>query len=106
MSAADGRVSRAPRDGARIEIVGVAQALYFYRADTNAWIVAEPLTIDGPTPLNARYDSALAALVAERLCDPMNVLPSATLVRRIARANAALMLQTATSSSQVRPAYL
>ena len=105
ISAADGRLSCAPRDGARIEIVGVAQALYFYRADTNAWIVAEPLIIDGPTPLNARYDSALAALVAERLCDPMNVLPSPTLVRRIARANAALMLQTATSSAPIRSAY-
>ena len=36
-AAADGVYWRAPRDGARIEIVGTTQALYFYRDDTNAW---------------------------------------------------------------------
>ena len=103
---ADGCLSRPPRDGARIEIVGTTQALYFYRSDTNAWVSAAPLMIDGPTPMNARYDGALAALVAERLCDPMNVAPSPTLLRRIARGNAALLIQHAWPQSGLGTAYL
>jgi hypothetical protein len=103
---ADGCVLRPPRDGARIEIVGTTQALYFYRSDINAWTPAAPLTIDGPTPLNARYDGALAALVAERLCDPLNVAPSATLVKRIARGNAALLVHPVISRARLGPAYL
>ena len=106
VSAADGYQSRPPRDGSRIEIVGATQALYFYRSDINAWVPASPLAIDGPTPLNARYDSAFAALVAERLCDPMGVSPSPVLVKRIARGNAALMLQPANARRFARPTYL
>jgi hypothetical protein len=105
-TAADGRQSRPPRDGARIEIVGITQALYFYRSDTNAWIPTNPLTIDGPTPLNASYDGALAALVAERLCDRLNIAPSPALVKRIARGNAALLSQPAQARGPARPAYL
>jgi hypothetical protein len=104
--AADGYQSRPPRDGARIEIVGTTQALYFYRSDINAWTLAGPLTIDGPTPLNARYDGALAALVAERLCDRLNVAPSPALIKRIARGNAALLVQPSRVRGQTRPAYL
>ncbi|MBA3811242.1 MAG: hypothetical protein H0X27_06280, partial [Caulobacteraceae bacterium] len=37
-AAADGATRRAPRDGSRIEIVGVTQALWFYRADMNEWV--------------------------------------------------------------------
>ena len=102
---ADGVQSRRPRDGARIEVIGTTQALYFYRSDINAWIAVRPLTIDGPTPLNARYDGALAALVAERLCDPMGLSPSAVLAKRIARGNAALMSWPATARPSRRSAY-
>ena len=103
--AADGVQSRRPRDGARIEIVGATQTLYFYRSDINAWVAVSPLTIDGPTPLNGRYDGALAALIAERLCDPMNVSPSPTLAKRISRGNAALMTRPATGRQPERSAY-
>ena len=51
----DGRTTRAPRDGARIEIVGTTQALFFYRADTNSWVNVSALTLDAPFPLNERY---------------------------------------------------
>ncbi len=105
IGAADGVQSRPPRDGARVEIVGVTQALYFYRSDLNAWVSVGPLTIDGSSPLNTRYNGALAALVAERLCDPMNVAPTPTLAKRIARGNAALMIRPATARRPARPAY-
>ena len=104
-SAADGSRSRPPRDGSRIEIVASTQVLYFYRSDINAWIVASPVEIDGPSPLAARYESALAALVAERLCDTMNVSPSAVLSRRIARGNGALLLRQSTPRQPARPSY-
>jgi hypothetical protein len=104
--AADGRLSRPPSDGARIEIVGATQALYFYRSDINVWAAAGPLAIDGPTPFNVRYDGAIAALVAERLCDRMNVAPSPALVKRIARGNAMLLVQSAAVRPPSRQAYL
>lgn len=105
-AAADGRLLRPPCDGARVEIVGTAQALYFYRSDINSWVPAAPLTADGLSPLNGRYDGSIAALVAERLCDPMNVAPSPTLVKRIARGNATLLAGPATSRVRRQPLYL
>ena len=106
VNAADGYLTRPPLDGSRIEIVGTTQSLYFYRSDINAWTLASPLQIDGPTPFNARYDGPLAALVAERLCDPMNVGPSPALLKRIARGNAALLVQLAAARTRSKPAYL
>ena len=103
---ADGLFTRPPRDGSRIEIVGASQGLYFYRADINAWIAANPISVDGPSPLNSRYDSALAALIAERLCDRLNLSPSPLLTKRIARGNTALMLQPATSRESVLATFL
>ena len=103
---ADGLLRRPPRDGSRIEIVGASQGLYFYRADINAWIAANPPLVDGPSPLNSRYDSALAALIAERLCDPFDVSPSPLLTKRIARGKTALMLQSATSRASVLTTFL
>ena len=105
LSPADGENSRPPRDGTRVEIVGTTQALYFYRADTNAWILASPLSIDGPLPLNERYDGALAALVAERLSNVVGVAPTPAMIKRIARGNAALMLQPATVRGCSRSIY-
>ena len=105
--AADGVEYRQPRDGTRIEIVGTTQALYFYRADINSWMAATGLTLDGEAPFNNRYNSALAALVAERL---METLPGANeptpgLAKRIARGRSALMLQTGTTHDRVVADY-
>jgi hypothetical protein len=93
--AADNIEWRSPRDGARIEIVGTAQALYFYRADINAWQPATGLTIDGELPFNNRLTDAFAAMLAERLIDEVTTAsgPTPALTRRIARARAAMFSQ-------------
>jgi hypothetical protein len=105
---ADGVRFRQPRDGTRIEIVGTTQALYFYRADLNQWIDAVNLTLDGEAPLNARYASALAAVVAERLLEawPDMAEPTPALARRIARGTSALMLQSGRARDPVQADYL
>ena len=93
--AADGRSWRAPGDGARIEIVGITTALYFYREDINAWQSATGLALDSELPFNSRLNSAFAALLAERICDVVSgAAPTPTLTRRIARGRAAMMLRT------------
>jgi hypothetical protein len=92
---ADGVAFRAPRDGTRIEIVGTSQALYFYRADLNAWMPATGLTLDTELPFNARLTSAFEALLAERLAEVVSdAAPTPGLARRIARGRSALFLQT------------
>src|SRR5439155_1600338 len=53
-AAADGYTWRQPADGARIEIVGTTQGLWFYRGDINAWTPAVALTIDSELPINGR----------------------------------------------------
>jgi hypothetical protein len=106
--AADGIEYRQPRDGTRIEIVGATQALYFYRADINNWMTATGLILDGETPFNNRYNSGLAALVAERLMEtlPGTDEPTPGLAKRIARGRSALMLQTGTTHDRVVAEYL
>ena len=92
---ADGIQYRAPRDGARIEIVGTSQALYFYRADLNQWIPATGLTMDSELPFNNRLLSAFEALLAERLIDVVSAAqPTPTLEKRIARGRSAIFLQS------------
>jgi hypothetical protein len=105
--AADGVAYRQPRDGARIEVVGATQALYFYRADINSWMAATGLTLDTETPLNNRYSSALAALAAERLMEtlPGTDEPSPGLAKRIARGRSVLMLRTGTTRDPVVATY-
>ncbi len=105
--AADGVAYRQPRDGARIEIVGMTQALYFYRADINSWVAATGLTLDAEAPINNRYTSALAALVAERLMETLPGVdePTPGLAKRIARGRSALMLQTGTTRGRVAADY-
>lgn len=105
--AADGVQYRQPRDGTRIEIVGTTQALYFYRADINTWTAATGLTLDGQTPFNNRYSSALAALVAERMMEmlPGGGEPTPGLARRIARGRSALMLRTGVVHDRVIADY-
>jgi len=103
---ADGVQYRQPTDGARIEIVGTTQALYFYRADINQWMAATGLTLDSELPFNNRYTSAIGALVAERLMDVVaNAQPTAGLTRRIGRGNAALMLRTGNHHAPTRARY-
>jgi hypothetical protein len=104
--AADGVTWRQPRDGARVEVVGTTQGLWFYRADTNAWLNAVNLALDDELPLNARYAGPLAALLSERLLDVIGsgqLTPGLT--RRIARGNAALMLRPGTARDPVRAEY-
>jgi hypothetical protein len=93
--AADGIEYRAPRDGARIEIVGTSQALYFYRADLNQWAPATGLSIDAELPFNSRLTSAFAALLAERLMDVVSdAAPTPNLIKRIARGREAIFVQS------------
>ncbi len=92
---ADGVVWRAPRDGARVEIVGAAASLFFYRADLNQWTPALGLGLDDPMPLNGGYAGDLAAVLAERLAPRLSIAePSPGLMRRAALGFAALMLRT------------
>ena len=105
---ADGLSWRQPRDGTRIEVVGTTNALWFYRADINSWISAYGLALDAEVPLNARYASALSALVGERL---MEVLPDASeptpgFTARIRRAREALFLRPGVARSPVRAEYI
>lgn len=103
----DGISSRAPRDGERIEIVGVTQALYFYRADVNNWSLVYGLALDGQMPTNARYDGPWAAKLAERLIPvwPDVNEPTPVLAKRIAQANLALLSRSGIARDPVRADY-
>ena len=63
---------------------------------------AAPLALDGPGPLNARYDGALAALIAERLLGALDLQVDPAMAVRVARANAALRLRTGTARAPLR----
>ena len=93
---ADNIQYRPPADGARIEIVGTSQALYFYRADLNQWMPASGLSIDTELPFNNRLLGPFTALLAERLADVLSGAPqiSPTLARRIAQGRAAIFIQS------------
>jgi len=108
LGAADGVYFRAPADGSRIEIVGTSQGLYFYRADTNAWLPALALTIDGELPFNARLQGPFAAMLAERLADVLADLPQPTPAQkaRIAHAREAMFSQTGRRRPPTRGEYL
>ena len=88
--AGNGTTLRAPRDGARVEIVPTTTALYFYRSDTNAWVECGALTIDGPMPLNESYLTDFAALLAVRMAPRWpgraSIIPPASLQREAAEA--------------------
>lgn len=107
-AASDGATTRAPRDGSRIEIVGVTQALWLYRADMNEWVSVLGLTLDTPFPLNERYRGDFAALIAERLADAWPALyePTPGLMRRIQRAGFALALRPGDARDPVRAEFL
>jgi hypothetical protein len=107
-AAADGVGFRAPSDGARIEIVGASQALYVYRADTNAWAPASGLAIDSELPFNARLAGAFAALLAERLADVVANLPQPTPAQaaRVRHAREAMFSQVGRPRPPARGQYL
>ncbi|HWE98702.1 MAG TPA: hypothetical protein VG248_02795 [Caulobacteraceae bacterium] len=104
---ADGVQYRQPTDGARIEVVGTTQALYFYRVDTNAWAPASGLTLDTELPLNARYQSDFAVVLAERLADVLSNLPEPTkpMLARIAASREALFSRPGVRREPVRASY-
>ena len=105
-ASADGVQFRQPRDGARIEIVGTAQALYWYRADINMWVLASGLTLGAECPFNARYNHAMTAMLAESLA---TVFPdgqlSPLMLARIARGRVTVFSQTGTARDPVRAEY-
>jgi hypothetical protein len=107
LAPADGVYWRAPRDGARIEIVGTTEGLYFYRSDTNAWASALGLTVDTELPLNAGQQGDFAAILAERLFDVLANLPAPTKAQqaRIANARAALFTRPGVHRAPVRASY-
>ena len=103
---ADGVAFRAPRDGARVEIVGTRQALYFYRADLNQWLPALDLGLDDELPLNHALSGAFTALLAERLSSPMvGDGASTALIRRAAAGAARLMLRAGIDHAPTRAVY-
>lgn len=108
MGAADGVAWRQPMDGARIEIVGTQQGLYFYRADTNAWMPALALTLETEQPLNARLQPSFAALLAERLADLFATADQLTPAQkgRISKAHALIYSRPGTGRAPTRAQYL
>lgn len=106
--AADNIQYRAPTDGARIEIVGTSQALYFYRADLNQWMPALGLTTDTELPFNNRLLGPFEAMLAERLADAVSNAPqvSPALARRIAQGRAAIFTQSGRRRSRHVGEYL
>ena len=104
---ADGASFRAPLDGARIEIVGTTQGLWFYRADLNAWMNAYGLALDDEVPLNQRYAGPLGAFLAERIEDELSANePSAGVAKRAAMARLALFLRPGTPRDPAPADYL
>jgi len=104
--AADGVTFRQPTDGARIEIVGTTQGLWFYRADINQWAPAYGLTLDSELPLNARYAGPFGVLVAERLMQELALNePSPGFAARATRARAQIFNRTGSARQPVRAEY-
>jgi hypothetical protein len=105
---ADGIYWRAPTDGARIEIVGTTQALYFYRADVNQWAPALGLTLDTELPLSSHLQGAFAAILGERLADVLANLPAPTKAQlaRVAHAREAMFTRPGARRAPVRGQFL
>jgi hypothetical protein len=83
---------RAPRDGARVDIVGQSRAMSIYRSDTNSWITATDLGVDDDLPFNGAYHWGLAAMLAVDLANawPGRASPTALTLARAAEAKAQL----------------
>jgi len=97
---------RQPHDGARIEIVGTTQQLFFYRADINQWVSAYDLRLDGEVPVNGRYRGSLGTLLAERLMEALSVNePSPGFAKRAVNARAILFNRVGVHRSPVHTDY-
>ena len=81
-------------------------AIYFYRADINAWQLATGLALSSELPLNARYNGPFSAMLAERLVPlfPQAQLPPLAMAR-ISRARASLYVQSGVARDPVRAEY-
>ncbi len=98
---------RQPYDGSRIETVGTAPALYFYRADTDAWMPAYSLTLDTEMPLNGRYAGQFGAYLGERLMEELSLNePTPGFLARAARARTALFTRPGTQRRQIAQQYI
>ena len=103
---ADGASFRQPDDGARVEVVGTTQGLWFYRADLNQWMNAYNLALDDEIPLNQRYAGPVGAFLAERIEDELSTdEPSASVAKRAALARATLFTRPAVKHRPVRAEY-
>lgn len=101
--AADEVFWRAPSDGARIEIVGVTNQLFFYCADVGQWVSAYGLRLDDALPLNARYLGPFATLLAERVSEELALgEPTAGFLQRVSHARSLLFTRLGALRRPVR----
>lgn len=101
---------RAPRDGSRIEIVGLSStALYLYRADTNTWVNIVGLTADSDFPLSANYAADFAAWLSVRLCTiwpaRASLIPTPEMRHREAMANLRLFTRPGVTRTVTQAEY-
>lgn len=112
-ASANGTTFRAPRDGARIEIVylssGTAPVLYVFRADIDTWVNVAALTIDADMPLNSMYLQEAAAVLAVQLCGQWPgagiINPTAQMLRDEAMARGRLFGRPSVRRDAVRADY-
>ena len=102
---ADGYNYRAPRDGARIEVIGTVQALYMFRADINTWQPATGLSNDSESPFNARYSSHLSAMLAERIAPNYPELPLDRFFTKRVQSATKLMVRPGVARDPVKIQY-
>ena len=98
---------RAPRDGARVSIVGTTQGTFLYRADRNAWIRADTLSADDPAPFSAAFHGGLAAILAVELANawPGRPAPTPLTLKRAAEARVSLMFAAGTPRARTAADY-
>jgi hypothetical protein len=98
---------RPPRDGARVDVVGVSRAMSLYRADLNAWLAATGLGVDDEVPFNGAYHWGLAAMLAVDLANawPGRASPTALTLARAAEAKAQLATTVGTPRAVVAAEY-
>lgn len=59
--------SRAPRNGAVIEVCGTSPTTHVYCAQLASWMPIKALTLDSDQPFGPEHDEGLAAMVAVRV---------------------------------------
>lgn len=71
----DDGVTRAPINGAIVEVVGASPTLHIYVAYLGAWMPLMGLDFDDVNPLGPQHDEGLAAMLAVRWAPPSMNLP-------------------------------